>query len=312
MKKPNFKEKLKQRTQPADKERKPEYMYRPPSQKKKKIGVILLWGLIVGMFLMTLGNFLSSDDGQAAYIVPEQNKATGAEAVEFAKKFAEIYFTWDAKSESFSNRSDKLKTVIGPEVDQDAGLITTSIEWDSRLSSARVVKIEEAGKDKSLITLAVKQKLSKGDKKETNETLFTVPVGYDKAFGVYDLPSFAAQDTTTEVTTERLTGKPLATDTEQNLKAFLSTFFQSYTIDTVDKLSYFLEDPTNSKGLEGAMIFVEIKSASILESEPGIYSVSTEVVMTDPETKINYVASYRMEVKEANGRYIVSQLKGGL
>lgn len=306
-------ERLRKAGTPADKVRKPETMYKPPGRGKQKAGAVFLWLLIAAMVFLSLGSYLTVLGSQKEEVAEEkENLATGPEAIEFAKLFASTYFTWNAEGDSIAKRAEKLEPMMADDVDDNAGLVIGEIEWDSRLHSARVVEIDEAGDNKALITLAVKQNLINADKKETNETLFTVPVGYAAAFGVYDLPSFAAIETKTEVKGNRLTGSPLATDVEQNVKAFLDTFFQSYTTDTIDKLSYFLEDPDNANGLEGALNFVEVKEATILEGTPGIYAAAADVVLQDPKTNVKYIASYRLQVTEKNGRYIVTQLKGGL
>lgn len=309
----NFGEKLKRATQPADKVRKAETLYRPPGNRKRKAGAATIWIIIVSMFLLSLLSYITVLGSQNEEEVKEvENTASGPESIEFAKLFASTYFTWDAEGESLTNRSEKLEPMMAEGLDNHAGLVIGTIEWDSRLQSARVVEVEEIGADKALITLAVTQNLTKEDEKVTKEMLFTVPVGFANAYGVYDLPSFAAIDTATEVSGAQLTGTPLDTGVEQNVKAFLDTFFQSYTTDTIDKLSYFLEDPENNRGLESTLSFVEVRQSTVLEESPTVYNVDAEVVFMEESTQIQYVASYRIQVTEKNGRYVVTQLKGGL
>lgn len=312
MKKINF-SKLKA----ADQPRKKEKAYRPPGTMGRKVGVAVFWFLFAFMLLVVFTTIGTRDESAGPEIIEApENLATSEAATSFAQEFAATYFTWEPSAKGFEDRQDRLAPMLADGLDKNAGLITTNLAWRSEAGEIRVVMVEEQGADKALITLEVEQVLSKTeDEKDLAETethYFTVPVAYAEAFGVYELPNFTAINKENAVQRFALDGAVVPGEIETNIKNFLPTFFQSYTTDTPDKLSYFLQDDGKVKGLEGSMVFERVQDARMVQAANGDIIVQAAVELKSPKTGTLYGMNYILTVKEDNGRYIVTNMNEGV
>lgn len=320
---PKFMEKVK-KAKAADTPRKAEKVYRPPGSTMKKLGRWAFWMLISFIALSFLMSFIFREEVKTATesAVPE-NLATSQQAVEFAKSFAQTYFTWKPTAAGWEQQITALSPMLGEGVAETAGIMQSGQTWSSEAGDIRLVEIKESGDNKALITLEVLQKLSRqkeiteaGQEPETErkEVLhyFTVPVAYDVAYGVYELPSFTAVTEENAVVKEELDGEPVAAEVETSINNFLPTFFQSYAADPPDKLAYVLQTGEEVAGLEGTVEFVEVTDVAVVAGkEPETFEVVAYVVMMEPATGTKFTTVYHMAVKAQDGRYVVTKLNQG-
>lgn len=322
--KKKFSERLKN-TKAADTPRKAEKNYRPDSNRARKLGQIAFWVAFGFILLAFLANMLFGKSEQAAQVVEEEdNPAAGMEGVEFAKSFAQTYFTWDATAEGWEKQQAALDPMLGDGLIETAGIQQAEQEWSSRAGDTRLVNVEATGKNTALVTLQAQHTLTKtaqpeeaGEEPKTDTKtvthFFTVPVAYDAGtFAVYELPSFTAYNDENTVQWLKLKGEKASGKDEENLKNFLGTFFQSYAADAPDKLSYFMDGFETVKGLEGSVEYVEVSDATIVKGKAaGTFDISAYVVMKEPATGTRFTTVYRLTVKEQDGRYVVTKLNQG-
>src|SRR5699024_1669011 len=97
---------------------------------------------------------------------------------------------------------------------------------------------------------------------------------------------------------------------QNNVRAFLDTFFETYTKDGKDKISYILEDERHQDGLDGTMTFSKVKDSEIYKADKNNnrFIVKAKVLLTDPSTKFEYVNEYLLVVKRKDQRYVVESL----
>lgn len=295
----------------ADRPRKKEKVPQPPGTTGRKLGVLAHWGIILLVLLLSLAAIGATSQSAPEEIEVIENPATEPEAAEFAKVFADTYFTWNANAEGWERRASRLEPMLAAGLDEQAGLITNGQEWNSTMARAEVYRIEEVSDDRAAITLRVVQELTSGDEQKVVNHWFTVPVGFAEAYGIYDLPSFTAVETSTALQTQPQEGTAVSPTIEDNVRNFLGTFFESYAADTPDTLGYFFEDPETAVGLEGKLEFEEIPQASITQAADGTLEVRASVLWIDPETETGYTANYRMTLRETDGRYIVVTINEG-
>lgn len=302
---------------PADKPRKAEKVNQAPGMGARKAGMVVFWVMASFMFLVVLVNILNND-AKSQVVAPEEkpeNPATTPAAIDFAKGFAQTYFTWTPTAEGWEKRAAALSPLLAEGLDEQAGLLTGEQEWRSSAGNARVLQVEEVSATQALVTVEIQQSLSRtkdGDEENTSVWhTFTVPVGYDTAYGVYDLPSFTAVPIETGLSSDVIDGEALEAEQEANIKNFLPTFFQSYVTDTPDKLAYVLEGET-VKGLEGTKEFVEIRDAVVVKGQDDTtFEITASVVLKDPKTGTSYLSNYRMTVAQQGDRYVVTHLNEG-
>ena len=308
--------------------RKREKKSKPKGYRAKKLGAITFWVLFLFMLLIVLVNVFSSN-GQSAANEGEAeltNKATSAEGIEFSKSFLVTYFNWNIDNEKRSDRIGRLNHYLTEQLSEQA---ITSGEWNSTLTRESIVlkDIDNLGDSKAHITFQVnllfdstatttnKQNEDKSavvPERVKTEKYISVPVLYDedeRRFIVYDLPSFThVEKSKIEKTIDSETDglKSISDGSTQNIKAFLDTFFEAYSTDSKDKLTYIVEDPKHQNGLNQTMNFVRLKNTEIFEGKRANEKVvRTEVVLAEPETGIEFTSTYLLVLVEKEGRYTV-------
>src|SRR5690625_3398618 len=162
-----------------------------------------------------------------------------------------------------------------------------------------------------------KTRVINGYNVKVTEKYISVPVYFsdeiDK-FAIYDLPSFTFinEDRLEEYLDNDLSKLQTLSDSyaENNVDAFLSTFFESYSKDNRDKLNYILEDKRHQDGLGGTMEFSSIKNSKIYvaDNNNNRFVVNAEVVLFEPTTKYEFTNKFLIVVKRRDQRYVVESL----
>lgn len=323
-----FKRATKPKQPPKEKIRKPKsYLYR-------KTGAVTFWLLFSFMFLFVFVNvFLPSpSSGAKEESTQELNHTTQPESIQFAIDFSREYFTWN--KDEMEKRQERLQNYLAINMDKNAGLAITNMDWSSTFQNATLNKVEEVSKNKAHIVLRVKSKLTKeveveveveeskeGEKKKETKTeekqldkYFVVPVGYDgENLGVYSAPYFTNVDNegkskVSNVNLTRGLKKPDSSAEINNIKNFLGTFFTSYAEDPPDKLSYILND-TTVVGLNGTMDFVKVKKSEVYQgNKEDQFIVYAEVRFSEPNSELKFDSIHYLLVSKDNNRYIVDQM----
>lgn len=297
-----------------EQKQKPERTYQAPAARAKKSGVIGFWVLMFTIVFLLISLLGALKNQEAAPVVEEkpENVAVATEGVEFGKKFADAYFTWQPTTDGWLVRRDKLAPLMAAGLDEHGGLLVSGQTWESKTGDIRAVNVEEMEDNKSMITYEVEQVLSKeGEDNVTVSHLFTVPIGYQSGFAAYDLPSFTAIDQTSELEAVRLQGGPVEAGATANITNFLPTFFESYSSDKPDALAYLVAGD-QVQGLEGALIFEEVRDVQVAAgNRPGEYKAEALVVMREPETGTGYAVNYHLGIAEKDGRYVVTNINEG-
>lgn len=308
---------------------------RPKSYVARKLGAATFWVLFFFMFLVVtltmISNASKADEKGSVQVEERVNESTKPEAIQFAESFIEQYFTWSTDTEVKNKRSEKLNQFLAKGLDIHGGLEIDSVTWNSRYIGSKVKKVEEMGGNQAFITFYVDIELSKAIKQETKvedkekveeaktEILtknigkyFVVPVAYDgKTYGVYELPKFTFIDEQTTLVAEKPAGLKTLNDSKeaQNIREFLNTFFVSFAEDSEDKLVYILEDPNYKNGLNQTMEFVEVTNSEVYEGgKENQFSVTCDVILSDPESEVQFKTNYKLTIRKDGDRFIVSSL----
>lgn len=297
----------------TDRPRKKEKSYQPPGTTMRKVGAMALWAVIAFMAMMIWLLVNYSGNESTAAVEEKENVATGAAAADFAKTFATTYFTWTAEADGWEQRAEALAPMLASGLDPQAGLVTAEQKWHSAAEAANVVEVKATGDNQALITVQLQQTMSHPDEKkaEVNTRTLAVPVAYNGTYGVIELPSFTSAAASTDVQRSKMKGEPVEVETEKKILKFLPTFFQSYTTDTPDKLAYFLEDATVSRGLEGNLVFQKLQEAQVVQAG-NEYLVKTHIILKDEKTGTGFQAAYELKVTEADGRFVVTKINEGI
>ncbi|MFS0689021.1 conjugal transfer protein [Sporosarcina sp. 179-K 8C2 HS] len=301
---------------------------RPKGYRAKKLGAFTFWLLFSFMLLTVFVSLFSSNrlsNAENEGDKSEINKATSAEGIEFSKSFLVTYFNWNLDNEKRSDRIGRLGRYLPYKLSEQA--VTGGSNWNSTLTRENIVlkDIDNLGDSKALITFQVKvlfqqtainnqteDKAKVAPEKVKADKFISVPVLFDEEenrFIIYELPSF------TYVEQEKIDGsialetdglKSVTDGSTQNIKAFLDTFFEAYSTDSKDKLTYIVEDPKHQNGLNQTMNFVRLNNTEIFTGKKAEEKViRTEVILAEPDTGIEFTSSYLLVLAEKEGRYTV-------
>ncbi|MFC5591699.1 conjugal transfer protein [Sporosarcina soli] len=300
---------------------------RPKGYRAKRFGAMTFWMLFLFMLLIVFVNVFSSDGISSVTddSMAGKNKATSPEGIEFAKSFVVTYFNWDIENEKRSERIGRLGTYLPEKLSEK--ILIDSKKWNSMTTRENIVlmDVEDLEDEKSRITFrarvifenTVLEKKAESEvapkpKKVKTAKYISVPVYYDEVenrFIVYDLPSFSyvdEQEARKSIDSETNGLKTATSVSNQNINAFLETFFEAYANDPKDKLTYIVTDPIHQSGLSKTMDFVRLKNTEIFEGKSiNENVVQTEVVLADPETGIEFASSYVLVLLEQDKRYTV-------
>lgn len=307
---------------------------------------IFLWMFAVTVVNVTQGSDTTQANEQKQQQDPQQvsakNPAMKPGAVNFVKDFVSTYFTWKRTDEAKKQRKEDLAPYIANYLDEQAGLVYEGLEWDADYQSSEMKHIESTSKNTANYTIQVtyelhqepskeaiqkvkkqnkklKKKAKEQDKdfepkplpdgktKEVQKHVMISIISNGKGFAVYEYPAFVSYDATMQLEERPGTGSTVADDSLVNsIKEFLPTFFNSYTQDSSEELSYLLETK-HPEGLNGSMTFERVENVHVYEANKG-YDVQTAVIMRDPETGVTYKTGYNLTVQKQGGQWVVTSL----
>lgn len=323
IKKSNEFEKIK-----AEERKKKKSNVKPKGYQARKFGVYAFWFIFVSVtllfFITLLGNSNSNNQQEVKVIY---NKAVSFEAVEFGRDFLYKYYTWtnieEIKDEIAKHREELLSRYVTKKILET--VVKTSENWNSSIEMHKItlMKSEDVGDNRGYLTYKVVPTFTKSQKglqsekiKEKEQTVkkvqyVTLKVYYDqetKRFVIYDLPVFVniEEGSNTVKVNEETRGLSTTNDTKGEIKEFLETFFDTYTNDSIEKLSYLFENQNTVKGLDQSLTFEKIKSFDLYKgrnSEEKV--VVAEVLLRDPQTDMEFLSNYTLVIVHSQQGYLV-------
>lgn len=311
----------------------------PKGYTMRRTGAVIGWCVILSAGIFSYTNIVKEDATAKEIKAPvihekKENPATSQASVQFAKDFVSVYFTWNTEDEGKKNRKEQLSKYLAVGLDEDAGLNMDQIKTVSVFKDSKIKSIDDIGQNKAKIVLTVTYEITTApapkaqtppqapgakpappsqppEKKEATKTI-VVPVQYDgNSYGVYDLPTFTTvqEKTTLIADEENKMKKATSTLAIQNISNFLNTFFESYSQDGKDKLSYILEDSKYQDGLQKSMNFVKVEESTVYEGKnKNQYIVDCSVEFADPVSQSQFLTNYRLTVEQRDDHYVVTKI----
>lgn len=259
------------------------------------------------------------------------NWSTGKHGKEDLEMRIEPYFldgidslggvVYDAEwSSKLDKRDIELKEVQEISSDKARFIFKIDLTMRSKTNKKDSNLNEEELSFEELLDEREKVQVINGYKTKTMTKYVSVPVYYSEEFdkfAVFNLPSFTYVGEeklleTNDSVYAHLGSLQVLSDnyTENNINSFLTTFFESYSRDSKDKLSYILEDERHEYGLGGSMDFVEMNNSTIyiIDDNHDRFLVNVEVKLAEPTTKYEFNNNFLVVVKRKDQRYVVEAL----
>lgn len=306
----------------------------PIGYKVRRVGFFIGYGALLSLGLYACTG-IQKHDVIAQQIKPpvvvqkqvaRENPATSQAAVQFASDFLSSYFTWGTGDQDKQNRQDQLSTYLANGLDPEAGLNMDSINNKASFKSAEIKNIEDVGQNKAKLTFLVTYEVTTIPEKpadpkapappastpKQSTKAIVVPVQYDgQTYGIYQLPSFTTLPAKTTLVANADLKMTQVTDSNsvQDINNFLNTFFQSYSQDKKEQLSYILLDTKYQNGLQKSMSFIRVNDSKIYQGKSkNQYIVYCDVQMEDPVSKSQFITTYLLTVEKQGGNYVVTKI----
>ncbi|WP_305752607.1 conjugal transfer protein [Mammaliicoccus sciuri] len=311
----------------------------PPQYHYYRIGKFLFWGFQVILLLLLfiiISNISKGgeEDSEKKVELPPPNQATMQPAVEFGKEFTSKYLTFSSKEDN-GDRSKKLKPYLVKELSDTTGIsIDEGKDIETSVKSVDLKKVEEAGKNKGLLTFkakveqteyvtktvdkkvkdgkktkTVKEEVREPKKKEVTRFI-TIPTLYkDGKYAVYELPKFTNVDENESVSYSENNKLQSTSENKGKVKDFLNTFFEVYASESKDKIEYMLDNNVDVKTLNGNLKFSRIVDLETFKSNAGNETVVKTNVEFKDDIGVTYTSTYHINLKAKDNRFIVTKFE---
>ncbi|MCM3413220.1 conjugal transfer protein [Metabacillus litoralis] len=197
-------------------------------------------------------------------------------------------------------------------VNQDAASYVYAIEYElfnvgEKKEQVEVKKKNEDGKEE----VVKEEKISMVDESlGTKEQLIVIRLGTDgNSFNVIEQPYYQALPGKSRVLAvqDQTDSSYQNIKVEDEMKQFATQFFTSYTTNSVDEMSYLMENPESLKALyeyKGLEDFVVYDG-----EKEGQYMVKTLVILQEANTGLQTKHPFTLVVSKENNKFYVQELK---
>ncbi|GAA0337542.1 conjugal transfer protein [Oceanobacillus oncorhynchi subsp. oncorhynchi] len=319
-------------------------VHRPKKEKSSvrkdnsKRTAFFVWTLILGMlFIATLAillsvntrstlnetnrNLLAMEDEEVLEEISQE------QANEFLSSFIRVYMNVPKDSDARTERASNLQEymVFNDVFNNDNNeMYRPEGEGTRNLESFTLFNIEE--NESSTIyqykvtftnKLETEGETGKGkDKKTETEVeeeqqtlLLNIPlVVEDGLFSITSVPYFTSVPSLAgniEYETESIDLEEYNGNEKENIMIFLNNFFEKYTTETVEEMSYLMEEPET---LNGSFLFEEIQDVVIYQDDNS-YKVLLKVNFKDEISGIHQVNDVEMNISKDGSNFYVDEFK---
>lgn len=308
----------------------------------KRFGVFVFWFLMAFLvFYVFLSIVLANTSTEEKEeIAIEKSKITSHEAVDFGKDFLYKFYNVNSEDEEDDRRAI-LEDYVSSNVDTDILISNSNIEKISLTKDEIITKeideinennaritylihlsiveiFEEDTKDEELEEEQDEKMIFVGDKLIRQVPLYvSVPIELinDNTFVIKNEPSFLSyiEEEKENVTNLLSELKELDDyDVEKKARGFLNTFFESFSEDNIDRLSYLLEDEKFS-GLSETLKFKDVKNVSFYEGKNDKEFVAdVDVIYIEPYSEMEMSANYLLVVMQVDDRLVVKHINNDI
>lgn len=308
---------------------------------------IMRWAAVIAFILMTVGivnayrhngmifqlkdqvQALAQQDGQEA---KQRHPATGPGAQHFARKFMKVYTNVKPGDASQKDRQDKLADYLASGLDKNAGIDVRSLNGERVYKASTVLDVAPAGKQTADVYMKITydykyqkqetKKVKKGKKKKKVKKLVdhikqdlvdykVIRLYADQnGYAVVELPRpFVPDNTTTVRVRNDNQDQPTKNAETQDVRDFLTDFFDAYTSDDDGNLKYYFVHASEARSIQRQKDFHDLKDVKVYDGQDqDQYRVQTTVVFKDPETGIISNVNYAFVLRKDKDKYQIQSL----
>ena len=287
---------------------------KPKKQKVMSVGthkrtVVTLWVLLV--ISLTFGiykNFTAIDRHTVHEKEVIETKVVDTNAIEsFTKKFIQAYYTWENDKDALEQRTTKINQFLTPELQElNIDTVRSDIPTSSSVSDFMIWAVEKAGEDTYTVLYSVSQTIKEEDDTKGISSNYRITVHQDEENNlvVTQNPTFWSIPKQSDYEPEKMENdNTVDTDTENEIKEFLETFFKLYPTATESELAYYLKGNTLPI-IDKEYVFSELID-SVFQREGEQFKVYLSAKYLDDVSKATHVVQYELILEKADNWKIV-------
>lgn len=296
------------------KEPKQKKVKKPKKQKVMSVGphkrmVIILWSLLViSLAFGIYKNFTVIDRHTVHEKEVVETKVVDTNAIEsFTKKFIQAYYTWENDKDALEQRTTKMNQFLTPELQElNVDTIRVDIPTSSSVSDFMIWEVEKAGKDCYTVLYSVNQTIKEEDdtKRISSNYRITVYQDENRNLIITQNPTFWSIPKQSDYEPEKIeSDNTVDSDTENEIKEFLETFFKLYPTATKSELAYYVQDDTLPM-IDKEYAFSELVDP-IFQREGEQFKVYLSVKYLDDVSKVSHAVQYELMLEKVDNWKIV-------
>lgn len=277
-----------------------------------KKSVLFLWLLLIGSFSFGLyKNFTAID----THIIHEttiiEPMLVDTHAIEsFTLNFIQEYYTWENNKEAIEQRPERINRYLTSELQElNVDTIRTDIPTSSSVSDRKIWQIQAIDEQNFEVIYSVTQRITEGEENKYSTSSYRITVHQDETADlvITTNPTIWTTPQTSDFQPEFFENdNSIEEALQQEIIAFLETFFKLYPNASSSELTYYMAENTLPM-INKELIFSELIYPSIQKKEQQ-YIVKVAIRYLDSETKSEIVSQYQLVLKKADNWKIVAQL----
>ncbi|SGO61187.1 Conjugative transposon protein TcpC [Mycobacterium tuberculosis] len=257
-------------------------------------------------------------------MIPSSPRTAGAEPTEkkeeapsyqlsaqtFATNFTREYLQWTKGKED--SRKERLEPYLHPDLDAQAGLDMSQVEWDSWAREVEVWSLQPLGKGKWEAFAYAQLQMSQGKKQKRVDRWMKIPMEEaGESFRVTAPPYFVAQpkaDPPKEEESEEKKGDAVDSAVQEDVETFLNSFWKTYTTGKPEEIRYLMKGEGETEGLTGILSFVEMRDLKVYQ-EGESYRAESMVLFQDLASGAEVTYPYTLYLEREGTRWYVMNIE---
>lgn len=228
----------------------------------------------------------------------------------FATNFAREYLLWTKEKED--SRKERLEPYLHPELDPQAGLDMSKVEWDSWAREVEVWDLKPLGKGKWEALIYAQLQMSQGKKQKRVDRWMKIPMEKaGESFLVIAPPYFVTEPKTaspSETEADEKKGDAVDSVVQEDVETFLNSFWKTYTTGKPEEIRYLMKGEGETEGLTGILAFLEMKDLSVYQ-EGESYRAECTVLFQDLASGAEVTYPYTLYLAQEGMRWYVMQIE---
>ncbi len=214
-------------------------------ENTRKKSVTVLWILLlVSLAFAVYKNFTAVDIHTVHETERIEEKLVDTNAVEtFSRSFAWNYYAWENSREGLEKWQESLKSYMTEDLQKlNMSSMPSGLSTDSRVTSVDIWSVEKDKKNEYKVVYSVWQEITEGEKNQYISGTYLIRVHEDTKGNlvIVQNPAVYHAPEVSEYKPKELVSDSRLMDKQEEITAFLDTFFKMYPTATDNELEFYV------------------------------------------------------------------------